>query len=123
VRASWAIALAVLVVAATPACAHHSKAPAGGMTYQPPRRLKLRPVPYPKKLVDEHVEADVPVAVSIDKTGRVTEVKILKATPYPEIDEAARKFALEEQYQPATRDGVPIPWTIEYTIRFRLAGQ
>ena len=33
----------------------------------------------------------------------------MKGSPYPEFDEAARKHALREEYEPATRNGEPWP--------------
>ena len=58
--------------------------------------------------------------VNIDATGRVTSVKVLRPSPYPEFNEAARREALAEQFDPATRDGVPIPYTLSFTYHFRL---
>jgi protein TonB len=60
------------------------------------------------------------VMVSIDATGKVTTVKVLKSSGYPELDEAARVAALSEEFEPATRDGAAIPYTLSYTYRFRL---
>ena len=47
-------------------------------------------------------------------------MKILKSSGHPELDEAARKAALAESFEPASRDGVAIPYTLSYTYRFRL---
>ena len=119
--------LTVLILASAAAgCASRASATdigANGIRYQPPRRLTLGRPRYPKELKEAGVEADVPVAVQVDPTGRVTGVRILRETPYPELNESARACAVEERYQPATRDGVPIPWTLSYTIRFRLVDQ
>jgi protein TonB len=85
----------------------------------PKRRAPSKP-PYPETLKAQGVEADVPVLVTLDDGGRVTAVKILKSSAYPEFDEAARRAALAEQFEPATRDGAPIPYTLSFTYRFRL---
>ena len=55
-----------------------------------------------------------------DATGKVTRVKIISASPYPEFNQAADKAAHEEEFEPALRDGIPIPYTLSYTYRFRL---
>jgi hypothetical protein len=39
------------------------------------------------------------------------------------MNEAARIAALAEEYDPATRDGVPIPYAIPFKYRFRLEDQ
>lgn len=88
-----------------------------------PKRRKPVTPPYPETLKSQGIEANVPVVVSIDETGKVTEVKIAKSSSYAEFDEAARKAALAELFEPATRDGVPVPATISYTYRFRLEDQ
>ena len=58
--------------------------------------------------------------VSVDATGKVTKVKIIKESPYPEFNENARTAALAEEYEPETRNGVPMATTLVYEIRFRL---
>ena len=76
--------------------------------------------PLPRDLKSQGIEADVPVMLSLDATGKVVKVKILKASEYPEFDEAARKAAMEEEFEPATKDGVPMAYSISFTYRFRL---
>jgi protein TonB len=97
-----------------------SKIPTAKAKMVMPRRKQPIKPPYPETLKSQGIEADVPVVVSIDETGKVTEVKIAKSSSYPAFDEAARKAALAEVFEPATRDGVPVPYTISYTYRFRL---
>jgi protein TonB len=100
-----------------------SRIPTEGVKYSPPRRKgDAKPV-YPDTLRAQGIEGDVPVMVTIDATGKVTSVKILKETPYPEMNESARQHVLASEFEPATRDGVPIPYTLSYTIRFRLEDQ
>lgn len=85
----------------------------------PKRRRPVSP-PYPPELRAQGLEASVTVMVSIDETGRVTSVKILTPSPYPAFNEAAHTAALREQFEPAKRDGVPMPYTLSYTYRFRI---
>ena len=61
--------------------------------------------------------------VKLDAAGKVIDVRIIKKSDHPEFDEAARQAALREQFDPATRDGTAIPYTLSYTYRFRLKGE
>ena len=94
--------------------------PTGSVKVVLPKRAKPVVPAYPAALKAQGVEANVPVMVTIDKTGKVTSVKILKSSGHPEFDEAAKKAALAEQFQPATRGGKAIEYTISYTYRFRI---
>ena len=83
------------------------------------RGEQIKP-PYPPTLKVQGVESDVEVLVFIDATGKVTMVKILHESPYPEFNEAAKKAALAQQWEPATRNGEPMTSTKKYSYRFRL---
>jgi protein TonB len=100
-----------------------SRIPSAGVKYGLPRRRNKKEPPYPVTLESQGIEADVTVMVSIDDRGRVTAVKLIKEAPYPEFNEAARTTALAEEFEPATRDGVPIPYSLSFTYRFRLKEQ
>jgi protein TonB len=100
-----------------------SRLPVAGVTYTPPKRKQAGEPPYPETLKSQGIEADVTVMVAISAEGKVTSVKIIKPAPYPEFNEASRLAALKEEFEPASRDGVPIPYTISYTYRFRLETQ
>jgi TonB family protein len=94
--------------------------PMAGVTFtQPKVRKRVEPA-YPSTLKTQGVEADVVVLVAIDAEGKVTKVQILKESPYPEFNQAARQAALADEFDPATRNGEPIPYSLKYTISFRL---
>jgi protein TonB len=94
--------------------------PGAGVTFtQPKPRKRVEPV-YPTMLKTQGVEADVVVLVAIDSAGKVTKVQVLKESPYPEFNQAAKKAAMEDEFDPATRNGEPIPYSLKYTISFRL---
>jgi TonB family protein len=97
-----------------------TRIPVAGVKYAPPRRRNPRKPPYPSTLKSQGLEADVMVMVSLDATGKVRSARVIKESPYPEFNEAARKAALAEEFEPATRDGAPIPYSLSYTYRFRL---
>jgi TonB family protein len=97
-----------------------TRIPGAGVNYALPKRKQERKPAYPEVLKSQGIEADVTVMLSLDATGKVSRVKIVTPSPYPEFNEAARTAALSEQFEPATRDGVAIPYTLSFTYRFRL---
>ncbi|HEY0713198.1 MAG TPA: energy transducer TonB [Polyangia bacterium] len=97
-----------------------TRLPSAGVRYVPARRKVEPKLRFPDTLKAQGIEADVKVSISIDATGKVTGVRILTPSPYPEFNEEARATALGEQFEPATRDGTPIPYSLAFTYRFRL---
>lgn len=77
---------------------------------------------YPEALRAQGVEADVVVRVNIDEKGKVVDVTVVAPSPYPELNEAAKAAAKKQEWNPATRDGVPVPTKQTYTFRFRING-
>jgi periplasmic protein TonB len=100
-----------------------SRIPSAGAKYVLPRRKRPAKPPYPEQLLTQGIEAAVTVMVSLDATGKVTNVKIIKSAAYPEFNDAALKTAWAEAFEPATRDGTPIPYTLSYTYRFTIDDQ
>jgi TonB family protein len=98
-----------------------TRIPSKGVTFGEAkyRGEQIKP-PYPPTLKAQGVESDVEVLVFIDAAGKVTMVKILHESPYPEFNEAAKKAALAQQWEPATRNGEPMNSTKKYAYRFRL---
>jgi protein TonB len=97
-----------------------SRIPSAGVAYgMPVRRGESKPV-YPALLKSQGLEANVTVLLQLDASGAVTKVQIVKPAQYPEFNEAARRAALAERFEPATRDGVAIPYSLSFTYRFRL---
>jgi periplasmic protein TonB len=94
--------------------------PTAGVVYTQPKRRQPSSPPYPETLKAQGIEADVTVMVRLSAEGTVEDVKVIKEAPYPEFNEAARAHALTESYEPATRDGVPIAYSLSFTYRFRL---
>jgi TonB family protein len=97
-----------------------TRLPAAGVVRTLAKHKKTTKPDYPPQLKAQGIETDVVVKVSIDETGKVTAVTIIKESPYPEANEAAKKSALADEFEPATRDGVPVPDTITYRVTFRL---
>jgi protein TonB len=97
-----------------------TRLPMAGVTYTQPKIKKRVEPSYPATLKTQGVESEVVVLVSIGGDGKVTKVQILKESPYPEFNLAARTAAQADEFEPATRNGEPIPYSLKYTISFRL---
>jgi periplasmic protein TonB len=97
-----------------------SRIPTAGVQYALPRRKQERKPEYPRVLQSQGIEANVTVMLNLDASGKVIRVKLVTPSIYPEFNEAARRAALAEQFEPATRDGVAIPYTLSFTYEFRL---
>jgi TonB family protein len=97
-----------------------TRIPVAGVEFKQAKRKKDVKPDFPPTLKAQGIEGDVPVIVWIDVEGKVTSVKILKESPYPEFNEAAKKAAMADEFEPATRNGVPTPTTLKYNVSFRL---
>jgi len=98
-----------------------SKIPTIGVQFGAAKRKNpnLKP-PYPEVLKAQGIEGTVSVIVGIDANGKVTSVKVVGKVPYPEFEESARTFAMSLEFEPATRNGVPVATSISFDIKFRL---
>ncbi|NJK88395.1 MAG: energy transducer TonB [Myxococcales bacterium] len=85
-----------------------------------PKKLDASKPSYPPLYESQGLEADVVVEVQIDVRGEVTSVRVVTPSPHAEFDESAVAHARKSRFSPATRDGAPVPWTLTYTVRFRL---
>jgi periplasmic protein TonB len=97
-----------------------SRIPTVGLVFTAAKKKVEKKPAYPETLKSQGIEADVIVTLTLDASGKVTNVKIVKGALQPEFNEAAKKSALEEEFEPAQKNGVPVPTTITFTYRFRL---
>jgi protein TonB len=97
-----------------------SHIPVAGVKYELPKRKRPQKPDYPATLKSQGIEEDIPVLVNIDAEGKVTSVKILKESTYPAFNDSARAAALAEEFEPATRDGVAMPYSLSFKYKFRL---
>jgi TonB family protein len=101
-----------------------TRIPVKGVTYTDAKYRGNQVKPdYPPTLKAQGIEGDVDVLVFIDASGKVTNVKILRESPYPEFNEAAKKAALEQPWEPAARNGEPMASTKKYSYRFRITDE
>ncbi len=75
---------------------------------------------YPPVAQRLRLEGDVVLRLSIDATGKVTDVALVKGLGRGGIDEAAIAAAKGARFKPATKNGVAVPSTYLLVIPFRL---
>src|SRR5690606_3690704 len=90
----------------------------------PPVLEEPATAPYPEAALRAGVEETIELRLTIDVDGRVTEAEVLpSASPrghHAAFASAARGAALRVVFEPARRDGVPVPARIRYAYPFRL---
>jgi TonB family protein len=94
--------------------------PGSGVRFKPAKRRRAVVPAYPPTLKAQGIEGQVPVIVWIDADGKVTAVRIIRESPYAEFNENAKRAAMADEFEPATRDGVPVATTLKYNVTFRL---
>lgn len=99
------------------------QAPVGagdGVNVVRPARTEVIEPTYPAELRAQGIEADVTVRVKVGADGSVLDASVVKAAPDPAFNVAALATAKRERFTPGTRDGVPVPFVITFTYRFRI---
>lgn len=85
----------------------------------PPKLIHFESAPYPAEAQKAGLQADVVLELTIDKAGKVTEAKSVEPVGNG-FDEAAEAAGLKFTFEPATKDGTPIPVKIRYKYSFTL---
>jgi TonB family protein len=85
-----------------------------------PKLVHFENAPYPEQAKKAGLQAEVLLRLTIDREGSVTESVVVKPQGNG-FDEAAREASLKFKFEPATRDGKPVPVRIEYRYSFTLA--
>ncbi|MFZ5894569.1 MAG: TonB-dependent receptor domain-containing protein [Myxococcota bacterium] len=85
----------------------------------PPSLVHFEDAPYPPDAQKQGLQADVILKLTIDREGNVTQA--VSTQPVGNgFDQAAEQAALKFKFQPATRNGQPIPSQILYKYSFTL---
>lgn len=115
------IALTAALAVAAVARVAHAEEPAAAPVLTPPKLAKFVAAKVPAGAGTPHLDLPVvvDVEITIDATGKVTEARV----PAPVVDraafEAAALAAIEDfVFEPAQRDGKPIPARIKYRYVF-----
>lgn len=75
---------------------------------------------YPEKALEAREAGTVVVDCLIDKTGKVTETKVVKIL-MAELDDEARRVCMQlPPFEPATRDGAPVECWLQIPVKFTL---
>ncbi len=85
----------------------------------PARLLVKGPVPYPALARAAEIEADVPVEIVVDTSGRVVEARALARSGYG-LDEAAVTGVRGYRFSAALRDGRSVRVRMRWVVQFRL---
>ncbi len=91
----------------------------GDSLVKPKRKGTVEPQ-YPSLLKAQGIEGDTTVLVRISETGEILDVKVVKGSGQKAFDDAALVAAKKERFEPALRNGAPIPYTLKYTYRFQI---
>ncbi|WP_224366828.1 TonB-dependent siderophore myxochelin receptor MxcH [Hyalangium versicolor] len=86
---------------------------------EPPKLREFVEAPYPEEAARERLDAKVKLRLTLDAEGHVTEAEVIEPVGHG-FDEAARDAALRFLFDPAKRNGAPMPSRIVYLYEFRL---
>lgn len=86
----------------------------------PPDLSRNAPPSYPAIAIQRRWQGTVLLRVSIDATGRVSNVAIERTSGYPLLDSAAATAVLQWQAVPARRNGKPVATVELLPVQFRL---
>jgi TonB family protein len=98
----------------------------GGGVYQlgagivSPKPLKEVPPAYTPDAMRAKIQGNVVVQVVILESGLVGDVKIVKSLDPNGLDQEAIKAAKKWLFQPATKDGKPVPVYAHLELNFRI---
>lgn len=84
---------------------------------KPPKALNRVQGTYPEAHRDLGRVVRVELLLTVSAEGEVTKAEVRKGD-LPAFDEEARRTVLRLRFEPATRDGVPIPYQVAWTVVF-----
>ena len=82
--------------------------------------LKAAPPRFPKKALLAGIEGSIKISYRVDTDGKVDHVEIIEAQPRRLFDRSVKRAVFRWEFEPFTRDGVPIARTLSGTFDFRL---
>jgi protein TonB len=88
--------------------------------YTAPRPNGPIPIDYPELARKRGQNGVVEVELTVTEAGKVSCVRVAKTSGYPLLDEAALRALARTRFEPARRDGTPIPYTYCQAVRFVL---
>ncbi len=89
---------------------------------QPPTNtmaVKTPPPEFPLELACAGASGETLLGVTIGVEGTPTDVKLIRSSGHEPLDAAAIEAVKAWQFRPATRNGEPVPQTIQVPVNFR----
>jgi protein TonB len=74
---------------------------------------------YPENALRLGIEGDVTLALTLDASGRVTDVRVTRSAGHG-FDEAALQVARHLRFSPAQKGGAAVAVRVSWTCRFRI---
>ena len=90
----------------------------GGAIAEPRKRRHVNPV-YPKEAIQARLQGVVILECTIDRDGRVAEVRVLRGVPL--LNEPAIEAVRQWEYEPTQLNGVAVPVLMTVTVNFKLS--
>ncbi|MBN1999396.1 TonB family protein [candidate division KSB1 bacterium] len=91
-----------------------------GQAFMPPQLRSHPQSSYPQKAQQQGLEGTVRLALFIDKSGKVTNIKIVETSGSELLDHAAKEYCKQFLFVPAKNGGIPINIWMEYKIHFSI---
>ena len=85
-----------------------------------PRITKRAKVEYPEVARRKKLTGQVVVRFHLDENGTISRLAVMQAEPAGIFDDAAVAAVKKWKFQPATKDGKPVPYWVELPIHFSL---
>ena len=76
------------------------------------------PPVYPQIAQSARVQGVVIIEATIDRTGKVTQTRVLRSVPL--LDQAALDAVRKWEYEPTLVNGVAVPVIVTVTVKFTL---
>ena len=87
---------------------------------QPQGIATMQPL-YPYRAKRLGIEGKVHIRFLVDRSGKISLLKILKSSPAGEFDKAVKKTVQRWKFKPAMKDGRTVETWVETTILFKLS--
>jgi TonB family protein len=85
-----------------------------------PKRTRLVEPYYPMQYRRASIEDSVLVALTVGSNGMPNKLEIVQPSKYPLFNSSIRRAMMQDEYEPATVDGIPVEYTLNIRYNFRL---
>jgi len=116
-RIGFIAVTALALLATNAAYAQDAGASSTSPALTPPKLVKAAQPAYPPAKLESGVNASVALVLTLDETGKVTDVAVASSAG-EDFDQAAIEAARQLEFTPAERDGQPVPAKIPFRIQF-----